>query len=98
MTYRLTYEAVEDVLRVLAESGNQFGLHQAEIYYTDLEASFQFLAENPRAARERTEINPPVRVHPFQSHVIVYRVDGDDVSILGVRHSRENWLNDDWSE
>ena len=98
MTYRLTYKAEEDVLDVLAESGRLFGLRQAEIYYIDLEATFQFLAINPRAARERAEIDPPVRVHPFQSHVIVYRVDGDDVVIVGVRHSRENWLNDDWSE
>lgn len=98
MTYRLTYEAEEDVLHVLAESGRQFGIRQAEIYYTDLEATFQFLVENPRAARERAEVYPPVRVHPFQSHVVVYRIDGNDIVIVGVRHSPENWLNDDWSE
>ncbi|HTN39584.1 MAG TPA: type II toxin-antitoxin system RelE/ParE family toxin [Asticcacaulis sp.] len=39
-------------------------------------------------------MDPPVRVHPYGSHVIIYRTDGEDIAILAVRYSRENWQED----
>jgi toxin ParE1/3/4 len=52
------------------------------------------LAENPRAARERLEINPPVRVHPYRAHVVIQVLDADGVLIVHIRHAREDWLSD----
>jgi toxin ParE1/3/4 len=43
-------------------------------------------------ARERLEITPPVRIHPFRSHLIVYIVDdNNDVFIVRIRHEHEDW-------
>jgi toxin ParE1/3/4 len=68
------------------------GLKQAEHYHSILEKSFQFLCENPLAARERTEITPPVRMHPIESHIIVYSVDErDEIFIIRVRNGVEDW-------
>lgn len=95
MTYKLSAKAEEDIVRVYRESFRLFGAEQAEKYYAGLEGVFQFLSETPKAARERTEITPPVRVHPYQSHIIVYLVDDNgDILILRVRHGREDWEND----
>jgi len=55
-----------------------------------LEQVFTLLGVNPRMARERTEIDPTVRVPPNGSHVIIYRTDDEDIITLTVRHSREN--------
>ncbi len=72
-----------------------FGLAQAEASDDGLEASFRFLAENPRAARLRSEIRPPVSAHPFKVHLVVYEGDEqDDILILRVRHGREDWVSD----
>lgn len=65
-----------------------------EQYHTYLESVFQLLGENPELARERSEISPPVRIHPCGSHLVVYIKEGDGgISILRVRHFRENWLS-----
>ncbi len=95
MAYRLTEEADADLIRVFREGAYLFGLQQAETYYLAIDERFEFLAANPRAARERREIDPPVRVHPYKAHLILYRIDGDDILIVGIRHSREDWLPSD---
>ena len=71
-----------------------FGADQAEAYYAGLAETFGFLAEFPKAARERPETRPPVRVHPYRSHIVVYVIEGDDIQILRVRHGREDWSNE----
>ncbi len=71
-----------------------FGAQQAENYHSELERKFGLLADNPAMARERMEIDPPVRVHPHGSHLIVYLADdAGDILIVRVRHSHEDWQN-----
>ena len=52
-----------------------FGVDQARRYHDELFALFDLIAANPRIARERNEIEPPVRIQPFKAHLIVYRVE-----------------------
>lgn len=94
--YRLSRKAEDDVVDIFVFGREQFGVHQAERYHDLLEKTFRFLAENPEAARERTEITPPVRIHPFQAHIVIYTIDADgDVFVLRVRHGREDWQDDE---
>ncbi|PST17318.1 type II toxin-antitoxin system RelE/ParE family toxin [Mesorhizobium plurifarium] len=45
--------------------------------------------------RERFEISPPMRIHPFRARLVVYRIEEDgDVLIVRVRHGREDWAGD----
>jgi toxin ParE1/3/4 len=95
MTFRLSNKAVEDIIQIWTVGVSNFGLAQAETYHDGLEAVFRFLSENPRAARLRLEISPPVRIHPFKVHLVVYEVgDNDEIVILRVRHGREDWVSD----
>lgn len=95
MAYKLSVKAEEDILHMLVEGIRLFGSAQAERYHAGLEQAFDFLAGSPKAARERTEINPPVRVQPYGSHMIIYVIQpSGDVFILRVRHSREDWISD----
>lgn len=92
MGYRLTRKAVEDLRQIYVEGIAHFGAHQAASYHDSLKRIFDMLAYNPGIARSRTEISPPVRVHPHKAHVIIYSLDENkDVLILRVRHSREDW-------
>lgn len=90
--YRFTRAATDDLVALYLEGLEQFGPVQAARYYDDLQRVFVFLAANPRAARLREEINPPVRAHPFKAHIVVYDCADDGVVILRIRHSREDWI------
>ena len=95
MAYELSVKAEEDLNHAYREGVRMFGEEQAEKYYAGLERIFQFLSDTPKAARERTEITPPVRVHLYRSHIIVYLIDDNgNILILRIRHCSEDWKND----
>jgi toxin ParE1/3/4 len=95
MGHKLTRTAEDDLISIYVEGAALFGRAQAASYHDALGAIFTFLGEHPAAARERTEITPPVRCHPHAAHIIVYLVDEDgDALILRIRHAREDWEND----
>ncbi|MGE6784305.1 type II toxin-antitoxin system RelE/ParE family toxin [Ensifer adhaerens] len=49
-----------------------------------------FSAALPRMARERTELSPPMRNHPFKAHLVAYRIERDgDILIVRVRRGYE---------
>ena len=92
MSYRLSRKAQDDIIAIYLEGARLFGISQAESYHTGLERCLDLIAAAPEMARERLEILPPVRIHPFRMHIIIY-VIGDDGTpfILRVRHAREDW-------
>lgn len=90
--YRLTRKAAQDIRAIYRQGTELFGSRQAELYHQSLQATFELIAHNPRLARLRSEINPPVRVHPHGAHLIVYLEQSDgSVVIVRVHHGRENW-------
>ncbi len=92
MNYRLSKAAEADLIDIFLSGVEAFGVKQAEIYQDKIDHSIAIIGDNPDLARLRTEITPPVRIHPVGSHVIVYLVDdGGLVRILRIRHQRENW-------
>lgn len=94
-SYKLSQRADEDILSIARYTIDTFGVQQAEIYHAGLHETFDFLASNPAAARERTEIDPPVRAHRYQSHLVVYEIsENGDVLILRVPHGKTDWLTD----
>ena len=94
MGFRLT-RAAEDDLVAIGEAGIRlFGHRQARRYHDELFARFALLAANPRMARERQEISPPVRIHPFKTHLVVYLVEDADILILRIRHAHEDWQSE----
>ena len=94
MAYRLTRNAQDDLIGLYGWSIAEFGIVQAERYRRGLEEAFAFLSEFPLAARERAGVAPSVRAHPYKSHLIVYLLEGEGILIVGIRHGREDWIND----
>jgi toxin ParE1/3/4 len=92
--FSLTRAAADDLTAIFLQGIEQFGLPQADAYHEGLSAIFAFLADYPNAARLREEISPPVRVHPYKAHLVIYDVGyEDEVIILRVRHGREDWMS-----
>jgi toxin ParE1/3/4 len=94
MGFKLSRKAEEDLTDLYVASVEAFGQAQAERYYAEFEATFAMLAQFPRLARERLEIDPSVRVHPHKAHVIVYVIEHRDVLILRIRHGHEDWAEE----
>lgn len=91
MTYKTTRQADEDISNLFVDGALNFGFDQAEAYEAGLFRVFDLLAGNPRLARERRELRPPVRLHPYGSHMIVYAIDGEHILIVRVLHGRQDW-------
>ena len=90
MIYKKTPKADEDIIGIYAYTLEQFGEEQAITYFRSLEGCFEFLCDHPRAARQREEFNPPVRIHHHIKHLILYRVEDEYLLIVRVIHqSRE---------
>lgn len=92
--YSFSGLAREDFLRLYLQGYDQFGPNQAETYTAGLMAAVELLAAHPLMARERTEYDPPLRLHRYGSHLIVYRAEGAGIHVLRIRHGREDWSLD----
>ncbi len=95
MPFSLSVEAEEDIVSIAEQGVRAFGSLVARRYHDELFAALELIAANPRMARERHEISPPVRIHPFKAHLIVYRIKEDgSVFVIRIRHSHEDWAAD----
>lgn len=91
MTYRTSLKADDDIIELYARGVVTFGTQQAERYFDGLFSAFALLAANPNIARERTELVPPVRLHPYGAHMIVYVEREEGILIVRVLHGRQDW-------
>lgn len=91
MIYRTTLRADADIIDLFAQGAARYGVSHAENYLQGLIAVFGLLAANPLMARERAEFDPPVRLHPYRAHLIVYKERRDELLIIRVLHGREDW-------
>lgn len=91
MIYKTTTRANEDIIDIYVHGAHEFGTGQAENYHQALVELFGILANNPFIARERQEFRPPVRLHFYKAHAIVYRIMSDHILIIRVLHGRQDW-------
>jgi len=92
MSYSLSEDAEEDIIRIFIEGEALFGMAQAEKYNDVLYQLFEMLAEFPEISRLREEIRQPVRGHPHKSHIIFYSIEDDgNIVIRRIRHASEDW-------
>ena len=89
---RLTPAAQEDIENIWMYTAQTWSVGQAERYTDALEETFDRLLAMPEMARERTEFDPPVRIHPSGEHIIVYRIEHDHLAILRILGGRQDWL------
>ncbi|WP_018237855.1 type II toxin-antitoxin system RelE/ParE family toxin [Ensifer sp. BR816] len=94
MGFRISLAAEEDIIAIAKEGVRLFGAAQARRYHDELFSIFALIAANPRMARERQELSPPMRVHPFKAHLVIYQIEpDDDILIVRVRYGHEDWAN-----
>ena len=95
MRFSLSVEAEEDIIAIAEQGVRMFGSAQARRYHDELFVALELIAANPRMAREREEISPPVRIHPFKAHLVVYRIEESGaIFVIRIRHGHEDWAGD----
>ena len=92
-TYRVSKKAQSDIRSIAHYTQEQWGAAQRRKYLESLEGKFRQLADMPLMAAERKDLEPPVRIHRHERHLIVYMVIEDGILIIRVRHHSEDWEN-----
>lgn len=89
--YRLTPAAQRDLEEIWLYSAQTWSMAQADRYIDIIEDTFDRLLFMPEMARERSEFDPPVRIHPNAEHLIIYRLEQDQLIILRVLGAGQDW-------
>ena len=85
--------AISDLDFLYRQGVERWGRGQARAYLEAMDSLFDLLAEQPEIARERREFNPPVHVHPFRSHVVIFTANDLVLDVIRVVHGKSNWTN-----
>ncbi len=88
---RLTPVAVKDLTNIWIYTTDKWSLAQADRYIDALNDTFQTLLEMPEIAREWTEFDPKVRIHPSGQHVVVYQISQEALEVVRVLDGQQNW-------
>lgn len=91
IAYLLTPAAQRDLEEIWLYTAQTWSMAQADRYTDIIEDTFDRLLFMPEMARERLEFDPPVRIHPSAEHLIIYRVERDQLVILRVLGAGQDW-------
>ena len=84
--------AEQDIADIWIFGAERWSADQADNNFDAMVNLFDLLSEQPEIARLRDEFSPPVRIHPYGSHVIVYETVDTGIAIIRVLHNRQNIL------
>ena len=88
--FRLSKAAQTDVRGIARYTQKEWGRAQRRRYLDGLQEKFEALSLTPRRAAERLDFDPPVRIYPYEKHLIVYVIDDGGILIIRVLHQSMN--------
>jgi toxin ParE1/3/4 len=91
--YRLSPRALSDLDDIWRYTAETRSIEQADQYIDELVRMLATIAAMPTLARECSEFTPPVRIHPHEGRLIVYRIADDHVAILRLLGGRQDWVS-----
>ncbi len=85
--YRLSKRAEKDLAEIADYTIETFGIKQSRRYRDELNTCFQTLADNPMLGRSAAlQLAPELRRYEYQSHVVFYIPEVQDILIVRVLH------------
>lgn len=85
-TYRLYPKAIEDLESIYLYSERKFGLKRTEDYIFAVEASFQYLANEPLIAKKCDYIRQDLRGFSVGSHIVFFKITDYGIAIIRILH------------
>jgi toxin ParE1/3/4 len=86
----LAPEARIDYTEILLYTLRTRGDRQMNEYSDQLEQAFVTIGGNPSIGRRRDDLRPGLRSFPVGQHIVFYRVDGSDVTVVRILHAKQD--------
>lgn len=83
---RVSRAARQDILAIGRYTQRRWGAAQRRRYLDGLERRFERLVLTPTLAAERSEFDPPVRIHRYGAHLVIYRTMREGGLVVRVLH------------
>lgn len=83
--------AESDLSDIWDYTSERWSLQQARTYAAGMTEVLFLLCEQPEIAPVYGKLTPPIRVHRFRSHLVIFIADDDHIDVIRVVHSRSNW-------
>jgi toxin ParE1/3/4 len=90
--YVLRPLAERDIADIWTDGADRWGVAQADRYFDGMVSLFGLLSNQPEIARLRTEFNPPMRLHIYGSHIVIYETVETAIVVIRVLHQRRDIL------
>lgn len=88
--YLLAPRAKKDLLAIGRYTQKKWGVKQRNTYLLGLERRFQWLADQPKLGRHRTDIKHGYYSYRHELHTVFYTIDADQINIIGVVGDRQS--------
>jgi len=82
--------ARRDIIEILEYTLQTWDEEQSDAYAADLDAGIATLASYPNLGSEVSPKQPGLRRFKVREHLILYRVESDELIVLRVVHPRTN--------
>ena len=91
LSVELLESAERDLDRIWEYTVERWGQDQALRYVRAMNDAMTRLSVFPEIARLYEEFSPPVRIHVFREHLIVYQTTETTLEVIRLLPSRSNW-------
>jgi toxin ParE1/3/4 len=83
-----THQAEADLIDIWLFIYKAWGEAQADRYLDELEVRMERLTRNPRMGKSRELLRPGYRSWPVGRHIVFYRIDEAEVTVVRVLHEK----------
>ena len=90
---RITPRARDDLKNIGRYTERSWGKAQRNHYLNNIEARFQWLAENPLLGKHRTDICEGYYSFPEGQHVVFYLIGSSAIDIIGIIHKEMDTIS-----
>jgi toxin ParE1/3/4 len=84
--FTVSQAANSDIRSMARYTQDTWGSDQRRRYLHGLNEKFEMLAEIPEMAEERRDFRPPVRIHHYEKHLIIYVIEDGGILIVRILH------------
>lgn len=89
-SFTVSRAANADIRSIARYTQDTWGRDQRRRYLDGLNDIFEVLAAMPEMAAERRDFRPPVRIHHYEKHLIIYVITGTGILIVRVLHQSQD--------
>jgi len=93
LTLRVTEERQNDIIEIGFYTQNKWGTAQRRSYLNDIDQRLIWLLEYWELGKPREEIKEGYYSYQQAQHTIFYRVNNNNLEIIGVLHSSSEFKN-----